>query len=104
MSKITHVDVRYDVSVPMDLLKAQAAKESKRFAGIHDIDERLKAEINAGLDVMYRAFIEDDELPDGIVAKIHEGIRFDDEYPVEDETCATVVFSFEPAFITKDEV
>lgn len=86
-----HVSVVYNQTVPNTVFEDEIRNENLE-ANSKD------AIIEVALDSIYKKFLTNKPLPDGVVATVHEGVRFDPdtEMGTLDPNEFTVVFSFDP--------
>lgn len=86
-----HVSVVYNQTVPNTVFEDEIRNENL------EVDSKDNI-IEVALDSIYKKFLNNKPLPDGVVATIHEGVRFDPdtEMGTLDSNEFTVIFSFDP--------
>ena len=84
-----HVSVVYDVTVPVELFKNELEPTTIESLSDESIVEK-------GLDSIYKKFVNDETLPNGLIGTIYDNTRFEDGQGFFDENEITVVFSFDP--------
>lgn len=84
-----NVSVVYDESVPYSVFEDETINENLKTESLDDI-------VEAALDSLYKKFLNDESLPDGVFATVYEGIRFDPDTAIgiPDPNEFTLVFSF----------
>lgn len=84
-----HVSVVYDETMPYTVFEDEMINENLQTESLEDI-------VEAALDSLYKKFLNDESLPEGVVATVYEGLRFDPdtEIGIPDPNEFTLVFSF----------